>query len=65
MIGPVRLVQWWQRDYTRTTELYFAGSFTETDQGEVTLSEIPAVVLERVCQYFYYKLRHQNACVPP
>lgn len=39
------------------------GTFTETDQGEIKFPEIPGRVLERVCQYFYYKLKYQHA--PP
>lgn len=38
------------------------GTFTSTEQGKVDLKQIPAHVLERVCQYFYYKLEHQNSC---
>lgn len=34
--------------------------FLENTSGEVTFPEIPAVILERVCQYFYYKLQYQN-----
>jgi hypothetical protein len=40
-----------------------AGTFRSTERGEVNLDEIPAHVLERVCQYFYYKLEHSNSCV--
>ncbi len=39
-----------------------AGNFTETEQGEVRFPEISAPILEKVCQYFYYKLRYQNEC---
>lgn len=39
----------------------FAGSFTETELGEVKFPEISTAILEKVCQYFYYKLRYQNA----
>lgn len=38
-----------------------AGSFTETELGEVRFPEISTPVLEKVCQYFYFKLRHQNS----
>ena len=38
------------------------GNFTETELGEVKFPEIPAPILEKVCQYFYYKLRYQNEC---
>lgn len=37
------------------------GSFTETELGEVKFPEIPTHILEKVCQYFYYKLRYQNS----
>eukprot|EP00892_Ulva_mutabilis_P002643 jgi/Ulvmu1/1237/UM109_0035.1 len=40
--------------------LSFDGSFTETEHGEVTFSDITTPVLERVCQYFYYKMLNQN-----
>lgn len=39
----------------------FAGSFTETELGEVKFPEISTPILEKVCQYFYYKLRYQNS----
>ena len=38
-----------------------AGTFTETELGEVKFPEIPTPILEKVCQYFYYKLRYQNS----
>jgi transcription elongation factor B subunit 1 len=38
-----------------------AGSFTETELGEVKFPEIPTPILEKVCQYFYYKLRYQSS----
>ena len=41
------------------------GNFTETELGEVKFPEIPAPILEKVCQYFYYKLRYQNECARP
>ncbi len=40
-----------------------AGSFTETELGEVKFPEISTQILEKVCQYFYYKLRYQNSWV--
>lgn len=42
-------------------EMSAAGSFTETELGEVRFPEISTPVLEKVCQYFYFKLRHQNS----
>lgn len=38
----------------------FAGQFTESQQGEVKFPEINAKILEKVVQYFYYKLRYTN-----
>ena len=37
------------------------GTFTETELGEVKFPEISTLILEKVCQYFYYKLRYQNS----
>ncbi|RKP20739.1 POZ domain-containing protein [Rozella allomycis CSF55] len=37
------------------------GRFSESIQNEVHLKEIRAVVLDKVCQYCYYKLRHMNS----
>ncbi|KAI8804268.1 BTB/POZ protein [Cladochytrium replicatum] len=37
------------------------GQFTESLQSEITFRDIKAVVLERVCQYLYYKVRHTNS----
>ncbi len=38
-----------------------AGSFTETELGEVKFPEISTPILEKVCQYCYHKLRWANA----
>eukprot|EP00891_Asterochloris_glomerata_P008133 jgi/Astpho2/8133/Aster-03069 len=38
-----------------------SGSFTETELGEVKFPDISTPVLEKVCQYFHYKLQYQNA----
>ena len=37
------------------------GSFTETELGEIRFPVISAHILEKVCQYFCYKLRWTNA----
>jgi transcription elongation factor B subunit 1 len=37
-----------------------AGEFVESD-GEIRLTEITTPVLEKVIEYFYYKLRYDNA----
>jgi transcription elongation factor B subunit 1 len=37
-----------------------AGNFQETESRTVHLAEIPARVLEKCCQYFYFKLRYAN-----
>ena len=36
------------------------GGFAETLQGEIKFPEISTPILEKVCQYFYFKLRYQN-----
>lgn len=43
------------------------GTFTETELGEIRFPEITAPILEKVCQYFYYKLRYTNSThdIPP
>ena len=38
------------------------GQFTETELREIKFPEITTPILERVCQYFYYKLRYTNWC---
>jgi hypothetical protein len=38
-----------------------AGQFTESAKGEIKFPEISTAILEKVCQYFYYKLRYQNS----
>ena len=40
----------------------FAG-FQEAEMGEVKFPEISTPILEKVCEYCYYKLRYANACV--
>jgi hypothetical protein len=37
------------------------GSFTETELGTINFPEITTPILEKICQYFYYKLRYQNS----
>ncbi|KAF8396831.1 hypothetical protein HHK36_018466 [Tetracentron sinense] len=34
-----------------------SGSFAETQHGVVTFPEIRTVILEKVCQYFYWSLQ--------
>eukprot|EP00268_Persea_americana_P006094 TRINITY_DN12146_c0_g1_i3.p1 TRINITY_DN12146_c0_g1~~TRINITY_DN12146_c0_g1_i3.p1 ORF type:complete len:128 (-),score=21.16 TRINITY_DN12146_c0_g1_i3:250-633(-) len=34
-----------------------AGSFAETQHGEVTFPEISTTILEKICQYFYWSLQ--------
>ncbi|CAL5229677.1 g13045 [Coccomyxa viridis] len=49
------------------------GNFTETELGEINFPEISAPILEKICEYFYYRLRHMNEssktipefCIPP
>mmetsp|Transcript_9862 Transcript_9862/g.29672 ORF Transcript_9862/g.29672 Transcript_9862/m.29672 type:complete len:110 (+) Transcript_9862:230-559(+) len=37
------------------------GAFAEKELGEIRFPEISTPTLEKVCQYFYYKLRWANA----
>ena len=37
-----------------------AGGFIEGEKGEISFPEISTPILEKVCQYFYFKLRYQN-----
>mmetsp|Transcript_35914 Transcript_35914/g.94148 ORF Transcript_35914/g.94148 Transcript_35914/m.94148 type:complete len:113 (+) Transcript_35914:83-421(+) len=36
-------------------------TYDEDEQNEVAFREIPSHVLERVCTYFYYKMRYTNS----
>jgi hypothetical protein len=36
-------------------------SFIEKESNEITFREIPAVILEKVIQYFYYKVKYSNS----
>lgn len=38
-----------------------AGGFSELESNKIKFPEITGVILEKVCQYFYYKLRHTNS----
>ncbi|KAF9189795.1 hypothetical protein BGZ51_009262 [Haplosporangium sp. Z 767] len=38
-----------------------SGQFTESAEGVVHLRDIKAVILEKVCQYWYYRARYMNA----
>ena len=35
--------------------------FSESNSGEIRFPEISAPILEKVCQYFYYKLQHTKS----
>jgi hypothetical protein len=37
------------------------GTFTEQELGEIHFREISTPILEKVIQYFYYKLRYTNS----
>jgi transcription elongation factor B subunit 1 len=43
-----------------TIKAMLSGQFAES-RGEVRFPEIPGVVLERVIQYLYYKVRHTHS----
>merc|ERR1711871_1149949 len=36
-------------------------NFQENQQGEIKFMEISSNILEKVCQYFYFKLRYSNS----
>jgi hypothetical protein len=38
-----------------------SGSFVETELGEIKFPEISTPILEKVVQYFYFKLRFQSS----
>ena len=35
--------------------------FSESNSGEIRFPEISAPILEKVCQYFYFKLKYSNS----
>eukprot|EP01119_Soliformovum_irregulare_P015956 TRINITY_DN456_c0_g1_i1.p1 TRINITY_DN456_c0_g1~~TRINITY_DN456_c0_g1_i1.p1 ORF type:complete len:112 (-),score=20.89 TRINITY_DN456_c0_g1_i1:115-426(-) len=37
------------------------GTFTEMEAGEIKFREISTPILEKVCQYFHYKIRYTNS----
>ncbi|KAI8905834.1 BTB/POZ protein, partial [Gorgonomyces haynaldii] len=37
------------------------GHFTESVQNEIHFRDIKAIILEKVCQYLYYKTRYSNS----
>jgi transcription elongation factor B subunit 1 len=39
----------------------FSGQFAENETNEVHFREIPSHVLQKVCQYFTYKVRYTNS----
>jgi len=43
-----------------TIKAMLAGQFAES-RGEVRFPEIPGIILERVVQYLYYKVRFSNS----
>ena len=43
-----------------TIKSMLSGQFAES-RGEIRFPEIPGIVLERVCQYLYYKVRYTNS----
>jgi len=36
------------------------GGFSEAKTGQLVLNEIPGRLLEKVCEYFYYNIMHQQ-----
>lgn len=43
-----------------TIKSMLSGQFAES-RGEIRFPEIPAIVLEKVIQYLYYKVRYSNS----
>ncbi|GMJ10708.1 hypothetical protein HRI_004740000 [Hibiscus trionum] len=37
------------------------GGFAEAEHGEVTFPEISDVILEKICQYFYWSLQYSSS----
>jgi transcription elongation factor B subunit 1 len=37
------------------------GQFSENENNEINFREIPSHVLQKVCMYFIYKVRHTNS----
>ncbi|CAG8529041.1 18490_t:CDS:2 [Acaulospora morrowiae] len=37
------------------------GQFLESERNQIRFRDINAVILEKVCQYLYYKLRYTNS----
>lgn len=46
--------------FHRQRSAFDAGGFQETELGEVRFPEISTPILEKLCQFFYYKLRYTN-----
>ncbi|EPS59254.1 hypothetical protein M569_15556 [Genlisea aurea] len=36
------------------------GGFSEAEHGEVTFPEISTIILEKICQYFYWSLQYAS-----
>lgn len=49
---------------SKTIAAALSGAFKEAE-GEVRLSGISTPILEKVIQYFHYKLKYSNSRVPP
>jgi hypothetical protein len=37
-----------------------SGSFAEVESGKINFKEINTPILEKVCEYFYYKLKYTH-----
>ena len=46
-----------------TIKAMLTGSFAES-KGEIRFPEINTAILEKVIQYFYYKIKYTNSTVP-
>jgi len=44
--------------------VYVIGDFAESSRGEIQFAEISTPILEKVCRYFYFKLKYKNSTEP-
>ncbi|XP_058204565.1 uncharacterized protein LOC131318663 [Rhododendron vialii] len=48
---------------SQTIRLTSLGSFAETQHEDVTFPEISTIILEKICQYFYWLLQYTRVCI--
>ena len=52
------------RRLTQSPTILRAGTYSETEHGEIKFPELSGAVLEKTVRYFYYKLRYTNYTGP-